>query len=52
MQETIYSVNSPASGASKGRLLSKKEEKGSITSRPTVNVVIVRGKKDSIPKVV
>ena len=35
MHETRYSVKSPASGALKGLLLAKKEEKGSIPSRPS-----------------
>ena len=35
MHETRYSVKSPASGALKGRLLAKKEEKGSTPSRPS-----------------
>ena len=34
-QETKYGLKSPASGALKGRLLAKIEEKGSIPSRPS-----------------
>jgi len=35
MHEIRYSVKIPASGVLKGRLLAKKEEKGSIPSRPS-----------------
>ena len=40
MQETKYGLKSPASGALKGRLLAKIEEKGSIPSRPSSWITI------------
>ena len=47
---TRYSVKIPASGALKGRLLAKKEEKGSISSLPSSWITVrddSQAKKDN-----